>query len=137
MAALTAARLTESKNLRFQKRYLMKASTTIYYGSLVMINTNGTAEPATASASNHGVVGVATETKTSGASGSTYIMTQTGIFRFAATSIAQANVGSLMYAQDDQTVDETQAANQPIAGILLDYVSATEGWVAVGPEFLT
>lgn len=136
-AALSAARATECKAVSGSatNAFLMKASTTIYAGGLVMIDSNGVALPAAASASNHGVVGVAQETKTSAASGSYWIRTSTNVVcKFAASSIAQANVGSLMYASADDTFDETQAANQPVAGILIQYVSATVGWLYVSPD---
>jgi hypothetical protein len=131
MAAATAIRPTASRNLGNKRAYLMKASTTIYAGTLVMVNSSGTAEPAAASASNKGVVGVATESKTSAASGSYWITVQEGEFKFGATSIAQSDVGDLMYAVDDQTIDETDPTNTPKAGYLTEYISATEGWVKV------
>jgi signal peptide peptidase SppA len=130
--ALSAARATQSKAPGI-KWYKMKASTTIYAGGLVMIDTNGVALPAAASASNHGVMGVATETKTSAASGTTKINVAEGYFLFDATSIAQTAVGSVMYASDDHTFDETQGANEPVAGILVECVGATSGWLYISP----
>lgn len=130
--ALSAARATQSRALGTIHRKLMKASTTIYAGSLVMLDSNGLALPAAASASNKGVVGVATETVTSAASGSYYVHVQEGIFLFDATSIAQGNENSLMYASADNTFDETQGVNEPVAGRLVEYVSATSGWIYVG-----
>lgn len=136
-AALSAARATDCKSFgSVTKAYLMKASTTIYAGGMVMIDSNGVALPAAASASNHNVVGVAQQTKTSAASGSYWInVTDRALCLFAATTIAQTNVGQIMYAEDDETVDETQSANEPIAGILLQYVSASSGWVYISSAF--
>lgn len=131
-AALSAARATQSKPQGI-KTFKMKASTTIYAGGMVMIDTNGLALPAAASASNHGVVGVATQTKTSASSGTYTIQVSEGYFLFAATSIAQANTGSVMYASADDTFDETQGANEPVAGVLVEYVSATSGWLYISP----
>lgn len=37
-----------------------------------------------------------------------------------------------MYADDDQTIDETQATNCPRVGYLAEYVSASSGWVRIG-----
>jgi signal peptide peptidase SppA len=135
--ALSAARATECKGAgSYSKAYLMKASTTIYSGGLVMLDSNGVALPAAASASNNGVVGVAQETKTSAASGSYWIgVTGGAICKLAGTTLAQTGVGDLVYAEDDQTVDETAASNEPIAGILVQYVGASVGWVLVGAEF--
>jgi hypothetical protein len=130
-AALSAARATSSKNLGPVKWYKMKASTTIYAGGLVMVDSDGLALPAAASASNHGVVGVATETKTSAASGTYKIKVQEGWFLFDGDTLEQADVGVLVYAQDDLTIDETAGANEPLAGLLVEYVGASSGWVHV------
>jgi len=132
--ALSAARGTSSKNPGAVKRYLMKASDTIYAGGMCMINSSGTAEPATASASNNGVVGVAIETVTAAASGNYYIRCQEGWYKFAGTTLGQDDVGTLVYAEDDQTVDESAGSNEPAAGILMEYVSASVGWVFVSPS---
>jgi len=111
----------------------MAASSTIYKGSLVMINSSGLAQAAAASASNLGVVGVATSGVTSGASGDYYVEVQTGEFLFAADTLGQDDVNKLVYADDDNTIDETQAVNAPKCGILTEYVSASQGWVLVDP----
>jgi hypothetical protein len=129
--ALSAARQTSSKNTGAIKRYLMKASTTIYAGGLVMIDSAGKALPAAASASNHGCVGIALETKTSAASGSYYMTVQEGWFLLAGATLEQEDVGLPVYAADDQTVDETAASNLPVAGVLMEYVGASSGWVHV------
>lgn len=132
MAALTAARATESKDLGPKRRYKMAVSTTIYAGGMVMLNSSGLAVPAVAAAANQGVVGIATSTVTSPASGDTYIVVQEGTFKLAATSIADTSVGLLVYASDDQTVDETQGVNEPRVGFLVEVISSTSGWVAIG-----
>jgi Uncharacterized conserved protein (DUF2190) len=131
MSAATAKRATDSRNLGNTHVYLMKASTTIYAGTMVMLDSNGLAVPAGASASNKGVVGVALESVTSAASGSYYVTVQEGEFKFAGDTLAQGSVGGLVYADDDQTIDETQASNCPKAGILEEVVSASEGWVRI------
>lgn len=130
-AALSAARQTPSKWTANIKAYKVKASHTIYAGSLVMIDSTGYAHAAEASASNHGVPCVAVKTVTAAASGIYWVECQEGIFKFNASSISQANVGSLMYASADDTFDETQGTNEPVAGILVEYVSATSGWIYV------
>lgn len=128
--ALAAARLTASKNQGAIKRYLMTDSITIYAGSLVMIVDAGTVEAAAATASNQGVAGVALETKTSGTA-DMYIQVQEGWFLFAGDTLEQGDVGLPVYADDDQTVDETASTNAPCAGVLMEYVSASSGWVHV------
>jgi predicted RecA/RadA family phage recombinase len=131
MAALTAAKQLQSKHLGEVKRFKMKASTTIHAGGLVMLDSNGLALPAAASASNKGVVGIATHSQVSAASGEFFVEVQEGTYLLGAASIAQANVGASVYASDDQTVDETQGTNEPLAGKLVEYVGATSGWVWV------
>jgi hypothetical protein len=129
--ALSVARATASKNPGPIKSYLMKASTTIYAGGMVMVDSDGLALPAAASASNHGVIGVALQTKTSASTGTYKIQVQEGWFLFAGTTLEQADVGVLVYAEDDQTIDETAGANEPLAGLLMEYVGASSGWVHV------
>lgn len=132
MAALTAARFTESRGDTKARRYKMANSTQVYRGGLVMLNSAGLATPAAAAAANQGVVGVAAESKLSGTGGTDWITVHEGTFLMGATSIADTSVGLACYASDDQTVDETQGANEPRAGILVEVVSSTSGWVAVG-----
>ena len=131
--ALSAARLTQSRNHGIKRSLKMKASTTIYAGGMVMIDSGGYARPAAALASNKGVVGVAVETKTSGGSdGDTSVIVQEGEFLMVAASIAQSAVGGKVYASADDTMDETQGSNEPLAGLLTEYVSSTSGWVKIG-----
>lgn len=135
MAALSAARMTESRNLGVKRRYKMAASTQIYKGGIVMLNSSGLAVPATAAASNQGCVGIATEDKLSGTATTLYITVDEGEFLLAGTTLADTSVGLVVYAEDDQTVDETQSTNEPIAGKLVEVESATAGWVAMGLAF--
>ena len=137
MAAATDNRPGDVRSIRKIRRYLMAASTTIYANTLVMVNSAGLAVPAVASASNKGCVGFAVFKQVSAASGSYYVFVAEGEILLNATSIAQANTNSLVYASDDNTIDETQGANEPIAGQLIQYVSATQGWVDVGPQYFT
>ena len=133
MTALSAARVTKSKNLGPVKRYPVAASSTIYAGGMVMIDSAGYARAAAASVNNTGVVGVATTTvANTGAAGAAFVNAQSGWFLFAADSIAQTSLGLPVYADDDQTVDETQASNAPVVGILLEVVSSSSAWVAIG-----
>lgn len=130
MTALSANRLTESKSPGDTKLFPMAASTTIYAGSMVCLNSAGYAVPAAALAGNKGVIGVAVaKVVNSGSAGDTNILVQEGLFKFAGATLAQSNVGSLMFAADDQTVDDAGLIDLPIAGPLVEYVGASEGWV--------
>ncbi len=129
MAALTANRNTNSREAT-QKSYPV-AAVKIYKGSLVAINVAGFATPATNTAGLT-VVGVADELvdNSAGAAGDKNIRVQSGrAFLFAATSITQAMVGEVMYVVDDQTFDDVAAEVK--AGRLVEYVSATSGWIAI------
>ncbi len=131
MTALAAAGTRTSKHTGDVKRFLMAASTQIWKDGLVCVNSAGLAVPAAATAGFKGAVGVATESVLSAASGSYYVEVQEGTFRFAGTTLEQDDAGSAVYAADDNTIDETQGTNYPLAGILVEYESASVGWVWV------
>ncbi len=105
----------------------------IYAGSLVCVGSHGFAIPG-ADASGNVLMGVALEQadNTGGNDGDIKVrVRRKGVFEFAATSITQAMVGDLMYVVDDQTFDETSPGNNVVAGILVKYISATKGWLAI------
>lgn len=132
MTALAAYRNTKNKGAIRQQRYPVKASTTIYGGAIVMIDSAGFARPAAALASNQGCVGIAQSTVVGTAvDGAVDVVVDEGVFLLDATSITQAMITQKMYAQDDHTVDETQGSNQPLVGTLVDFVSTTSGWVHI------
>ena len=136
MAALTAARLTDTRNHGKIRTLVMAASTQIWRHGMVMINAAGLAVPAADTASAKGVAGIAMESVLSAATGTYYIRVLECEAKLPATSIAQANVGSLMQVADDQTFDESSTNSVP-AGILTEYLSATEGWIACGLGFIS
>jgi hypothetical protein len=132
MAALSADRQTQTKE-RGLKAYPVKASTKIYDGSLVGVDSNGAALPA-ANASALRVVGVARgqADNSSGAVGDLWVKVESPIVaRFAASSITQAMLGQMMYVVDDQTFDDAKGTYGTKAGILVEYISTTEGWILV------
>ncbi len=130
MAALSAQRLTKSRSPGRLVAYQMGASTQIHAGGLIMLNSAGLAVPAAASASNNGCCGVATASILSTSAGESVVV-QEGIFLMTGTSLAQSCVGAKAYASSDQDVDETQGTNQPVAGVFVEFVSATSAWVDV------
>lgn len=129
MAALTENRITKGSFLGPIRRYKMAVSTTLFSHSIVMLNASGLVVPASAIANNQGCVGMANEKIISPASGATFILVQEGTFLWAASTIADTSVGLTVYAEDDQTIDETQDANQPVAGRLYAVESASSAWV--------
>tara|TARA_Y100001951_G_C11086509_1_gene154305 strand:- start:54 stop:362 length:309 start_codon:yes stop_codon:yes gene_type:complete len=95
-----------------------------------MLTSAGTAQAAAASASNQGCVGVATATVTGSAAGETVVV-QEGIFLMDAASLAQTAVGAKAFASDDHTIDETQGSNEPLVGVICEFVSSTSAWVDI------
>lgn len=115
-----------------RKSYPVAASTTIYKGSIVCVNTAGLAVPAADAAGYH-VVGIAYAQAVCGATaGAVSVIVESGIYaRLAATAITQAMVGTMMFVVDDQTVDDATGTNGVRVGKLVEYISATEGWVHI------
>ena len=137
MAALTADRITEKKMTFNEKAYPVKDGAKIFAGSLVAIQADGHAVPASDAAATK-VVGlaIATVDNTAGADGDLLVRVESGLFLLPATSITQAMVGSVMYVVDDQTFDDVLGTNGVKAGRLLEFVSTTEGWLYVEPTGL-
>lgn len=134
MAALTKDRITEKKALGI-KAYPVAASTKIYAGALVALNSGGFAVPA-ADTANLKVVGVADAQvdNTAGANGDLSVKVEASVIaRFPASSITQAMVGQMMYVVDDNTFDDAVGTNGIKAGRLVDFISTTEGWLEVRP----
>jgi hypothetical protein len=129
---LTADRQTQLKGPGL-KAYPVKAATTIYAGSIVMLDVAGFAVPGANTASCV-CAGIARARAVGGATdGAVWVTVEAPVHALlAATSITQAMVGRAMYVVDDQTVDDTAAS--VAAGILSEFVSTTSGWVLVkGP----
>lgn len=134
MAALTTDRETQQKEAGVKS--FPVAAVKIFKGSLVGINASGFAAPA-ADTANFRVVGVAREfvDNTGGAAGDLSIRVVSGrYYRFAASSITQAMVGQTMYVVDDQTFDDAIGTNAIPAGVLVEFISATEGWLYIPEE---
>jgi len=138
MTALSDNRATDSRNEGNKIGYPVAASTTIYAGSIVMIDEAGYARPAASRAGLCGAVGVAVAKvdNSSGSAGDLDVQVQSGEFKFAGTTLSQADVGKVVYAEDDQTIDNTRGVNEATAGILTEYVSASVGWIGIGPEYV-
>lgn len=106
----------------------------IYKGGLVAINAAGYACPA-ADTLGLRVVGIADEKvdNSAGSAGDKDVRVRQGcLAKLVATSITQAMLCQIMYVADDQTFDDASVNLVP-AGILVEYVSATSGWILVSP----
>ncbi len=132
-AALVADRITPWQDPDLQS-YPVAASTKIYQGAVVMINSSGFAVPA-ADAAGGKVVGIAEKTvdNSAGANGDLKVNCRRGVFLLNATSITQAMVGTVMYVVDDNTIDDATGTNSIKAGRLVEFVTTTSGWVLIEP----
>lgn len=105
----------------------------IYKGALVCVDTDGYLLAA-ADTAGYKFVGVAYEKKDNSdgddAALSCRVYTE-GAFLLTCTAITQAMVGQIMYIVDDGVVDD-DSTNHVAAGILVQYVSETLGWVDIG-----
>jgi len=135
MAALSAKRITKSRGLTRKVQYLMANGVTVYAGGMVCLNSSGLAIPAAAAADNRAVVGICVASVTS-ADATTWCEVLEGEFLMDAQTLAQDDCFKIVYADDDATVDDAQAANAPVAGRLIEFVSASSGWVRIGPQIL-
>lgn len=133
--ALSADRNTTYRE-GIELEYAVYQSTEIFAGSLVCVNSGGYAVPA-ADTAGYRFVGVALEhVNNTGSSGAkTVRVRRTGAFEFDATSISQGDVGSDMYVVDDETFDESGVHVK--CGKLVEYVSATKGWIEIGSAVAT
>lgn len=96
-------------------------------GDIVMLDSSGDALTAAAAASNRGVVGVAE----SDADASSEVIVQEGEFLCDATTVT-GQEGVLCYAESGDSVDESQATNEPVCGVITEVVSASQCWVRMG-----
>jgi hypothetical protein len=114
----------------------VKGSTTIYKGALAAVDADGYLVPASDAAALRAGLVAYEKVVNSGADGAVKCRCyRKGIFKFAATSITLAMVGDMMYVVDDQTFDEATGTNAIMAGRLVDYVSATLGWIDIEEAF--
>jgi len=138
MCAVLAANIEVSRKEEGLKSYLM-GTDIVYKGGFVGLGgTTGyaMAMPVAASAAGYRFVGVAAEKvdNSAGSGGELGVKVFTrGLFKMAATSITQAMVGQMMYLVDDQTFDDVPGGVGVPVGILVAYVSTTEGWIDIAP----
>ena len=116
--------------------YPVEATTQIYKGGLVCLNTSGYLIPA-ADTVGYTFVGVAYENVLGTTQGALNCRVHTeGVFKLPATSITQAMVGKLMYAAHDGEFDDSSSAFMCV-GRLVEFVSTTSGWVDIGQRGVT
>ena len=110
------------------RAYPVAASTKIYQGTLVFLTAAGYADDDTATGVN-GFLGIAKEyvDNSSGSAGDLSVEVYTeGDFELVGSGFAQADVGSIVYAEDNFTIGVSiSSASVPI-GKVVRYVSATK-----------
>lgn len=132
MTALADVRNTPKFESEIFLSFPVKGSTKIYKGSLVVLDAGYAAPGSTAL----GLVAIgrakSTVDNSSGSDGDLTIEVEPGTFRWAnGSSIAQADVGSMAYVVDDQTVSTTASGKSP-AGLIVS-VDANGVYVKTAP----
>jgi len=137
--ALTADRNTiqrDDQPLARNHNYPVKAGAKIFQGALVGLD-GGVLVPMTQTT---GLICVGRARQavdnTDGQDGDLRCETEPGVFKWDnADSIAQADVGAVAYATDDQTVAKGDASsNRSVAGIIQDVDADGGVWVTTTPE---
>lgn len=141
MTALSAGRTTPERD-GAQFSFPVAATTTIYQGGIVALNTSGYATPGAATATL-AVVGMAAAdaNNASGGNGDISVPVKAGVFRFGNSSssdeITRAQIGDTCFVVDDQTVAKTNGSStRPPAGIIVD-VDSSGVWVRLGWAVMT
>lgn len=132
--------LSANRNLVDQEGKLLAmpvvASDIIYKGALVKVNAAGYLAPCAGEAGSQ-FAGVAIEEcdNSAGAAGDLSVrVAQEGCFELPGTGFAQADVGSQVYAADDETVTLTEGTtSKQKVGIIVKYISATKVLVKIMP----
>lgn len=130
MSALAEDRSTEERPGQY-RTYPVLNGVKIYAGSMVCITAAGYATPA-ADTAGLILVGRAESQvdNTSGSAGDVSVTVKRGVFSWAATGMAISNVGDPVFVLDDQTVGVVGGStNKVFAGVIVEFVSATEVWV--------
>lgn len=120
------------------QNFPVAGSTHIYKGALCMIKADGYVAKATATANSYfgGVAVDESDNSGSATDGATTVnLYRRGRFLFTTFSdtLTQADVGSPVYATDDNVVTVTSASNKQKVGNIVEFVSASSAWVDIDP----
>ena len=120
-ADLTTARSTSTQSAAYIS-VPMAASTTIYAGNMVCVNTSGYAVSTSLNTANYLMMGVATQTVVnSGSAGAKSIRLERGLFKFdnSGTAAVDADdVGKPIFIEDNHTLTDN-ASNGVVAGLCI------------------
>ncbi|MBH05189.1 MAG: hypothetical protein CMJ20_02590 [Phycisphaeraceae bacterium] len=119
--------------------YSLKMSNVkLYAGHMVGTNTSGYAVEGNDEAADIKILGIATETvdNSGGSAGDLSIKVKAGTFKLEHDgTLSQAEVGEMVAGHYNFTVNKAAStSNANLAGMCVEYVSATEAWVKMGPE---
>lgn len=117
--------------------YPVTSGEIIYKGAVCCVDADGYLV-AGANTAGYKFAGIAYEQidNSAGSDGDLWCRVHTeGVFQLTCTSITQVMVGQYMYLVDDATVDDAPTAI--VVGKLVQYVSATSGWVDIGQRGMT
>lgn len=132
--ALTAPAQIDRKDENISK--LPMAVQKIYDGALVKINAAGYLANCAAEA---GAVfaGVALQTvdNSAGSAGTLSMRVyKAGVFKLPLAGAAVTDVGSAVYATDENTITKTYAANKQRVGVIVAYEDSSNVWVKIMPS---
>lgn len=133
--AVTANQVTKRREGE-RTAYPVAASTNIYEGTLVFINSSGYASDATATGVN-GFAGIAVtqSDNSSGSAGDKWVEVYTeGEFELTGSGFAQTDVGMPAYGDDNYTASVSLGSTSVRIGRVVEYVSSTKTIVAIKPS---
>lgn len=132
MTALTSNKEVSEKHRRLLSNKVA-AAVNIFKGAIVKIQADGFLAPMSAEvgASLGGMAYEAAD-NSSGADGDIECkLLREGVFILAGAGFSQADVGSEVFASDDQTVSTTQGANEVSVGKIAQVIDATKVYVDI------
>lgn len=135
MTDLDRNSVLQSKTTGGIQSYPVAGSTHIYKGALCMLKADGYLAKCTATA-NSWFAGIAVDESDNSAS-STDGATTVAVYRKGrfllgfSDTLTQADVGSKVYATDDNVVTVTSASNKQKVGVIVEFVSASQAWVEI------
>lgn len=130
MAVLTADLELESRGVKMITAFACVTGVTIYKGSLVnVVIASGLVQAASDTAA-HVCVGIAAENVTVATALQFIRVYTTGQFKLIGVSLEQADVGQLVDVTDSGAITDTDT-NAVTAGQLVEFISATLGWVDI------
>lgn len=137
MTALSADRTDSKRRQGSLRTFDVAASTTIYRGALVALNSSGYLVPAS-TATTLTVLGVAKDAvdNSAGSNGDLDCQVQDGIWLMknsaSSDEITSTEVGDVCYAVDDQTVAKTDGSSTRSTAGIVDQVTTAGVYVRFG-----